>query len=1061
MKPLRLTISGFITYRDTEVIDFTRFDRENLFIICGPTGSGKSTIFDAMTYALYGAVSTGARSAGADGEPRCHYLSEEDPETYVELVFQVRDKTYRVLRTPQQSLIKHRKYPVLYERKAELFLVEDGKETHLATKIKEVDGKLEEILGLTRDQFTKIVLLPQGEFSEFLSAGSDTKLAILGRIFSTEAFRRLEQQLQSETKKAAESVTAVEKEVDTYAALLDEKAKEALSACFGEKGVDPVFYGDFLEGLGKLEEERSEEKKRLDEMNAKAEEAFRSLSIALTAAAEKNKKIEEYRALCREQTSLAEKRHEYEELRKRLVEAEKLAPLELLEKAVDQDEQSEQKTRREWENAQKTMADARERHKRFVDEYGKLPDRTAELEVWKKRVRVMEEDFARYNEITSHDLQIKELERKRKEFSEKLKNYRRRYEEAKKSLDEMKDPVAEKNSLEKEQRADLVESARASSRKKLVGDLYLTTKKICDMAKDIEVQEKNFAALEREEEQANRRLEKLTAAQEGALFSRHAKGLTEGAPCPLCGAIHHPRPYEGAEVFDETIQAKAREAYQETRTRLVQSRTSIELKRDEIRKARDERKEKRKELETLQFPVFLQEDEQVNLKRILEWGTGLARRMEDLEKRTKARENAIETAEKNQELREKLREKVENVRNEWSEVEAEVKGLAEQIEFIDGERKKKQALRKSEESGPELKESIAEWNRRIREEDKAIADVQKNYTRAYSAYTGAAAALEQLEKSLETAKNRREESVKAFHKRVEETFGDVDKYETCRQEAPRILSRKDETEKYFERVLRLEERIHVLKDDYENAEPVDTESLTRQVEVAKERREETGTLRENHASLLSSIRTVREKTAKTLDGYEQAIQRRKQLATLDNIARGLGRGSEIKGTEKIDFETYVLMYYFDGVLGYANKRLSAMTQGQYEMIRRSDIASRQGKQGLDIDVLDTNTGKERSSATLSGGERFLASLSLALGMSDEMSGATGAIDIDTLFVDEGFGTLDQDVLQNAIDCLQDLTGDHRLVGIISHVEELKDRIPNKIVVTYDKEKGSTLQVIAG
>lgn len=181
------------------------------------------------------------------------------------------------------------------------------------------------------------------------------------------------------------------------------------------------------------------------------------------------------------------------------------------------------------------------------------------------------------------------------------------------------------------------------------------------------------------------------------------------------------------------------------------------------------------------------------------------------------------------------------------------------------------------------------------------------------------------------------------------------------------------------------------------------------------------------------------------------------VSNLSDLANGQTGG--VKGLERLDFETFILSVYFDRVLNFANLRFNQMTDGQFSMVRKTEAVDARSKMGLDIDILDSNTGKKRPASTLSGGENFLASLSLALGLSDEIGAENGGIRIDTLFIDEGFGTLSKEFLANAIETIEKLSKENRFVGLISHVDELKDAIEAKILITYDPSQGSSLEIV--
>ena len=294
-----------------------------------------------------------------------------------------------------------------------------------------------------------------------------------------------------------------------------------------------------------------------------------------------------------------------------------------------------------------------------------------------------------------------------------------------------------------------------------------------------------------------------------------------------------------------------------------------------------------------------------------------------------------------------------------------------------------------------------------------------------------------------------------FEKKVAENFEDKASYLKALEDYQAIYPKKTEIENYFKEL----EKINTLYENYKvykDENPVDIEKIEEEILALSQRLKN---LREEKSILQAKITNVKN----TYDNLSDIEKSYKEISAESQILQNLskiadGSFAKVAGREKIDFETFVLTYYFDKVLAYANKRLYAMSNGQFSLIRKSYGDDLRMKQGLDIEILDANTGKKRPASTLSGGESFLASLSLALGLSDEIAAENGGIKIDTLFIDEGFGTLSEDYLNKVIEQIEKLSYENKFIGLISHVGELKDAIDAKIIVTYTSDEGSFIEV---
>ena len=881
MRPLSLTLSAFGPYAGETTIDFSKLGDSGLYLITGDTGAGKTTLFDAIVYALYG----GASGTDREKDPKslASNYAEAGTPSYVDFTFSCRGAEYRAFRCVNQE----GRQRVLIDGKNQLqeAVLFDGNGTPIASKVREVTTAVEELLGLTRDQFVQIVMIAQGQFRELLTADEKVRGPILAKLFQTEKYAALQTGVGDVLSSQNTVCSDLKRDLDHLVS----------SVSFGEEEepFDVVAAeARSEEFLTLLENHVTEDKNALKTAQSEKTELDKNL-----AALQKQKGADE--ALLKQAGDLAGV----------------LASLETAEKTF-----ADSKTAFDAENTEaRGKEHARESKLQSAEE-----ERQKNLE-------------AEQNDLLSAPKERTEWTHARDAAEERgkvlgaLQPRLNTYASGKKTLKQLQDDFTNKKT----------QYDTAEARRKVLEDQYLN-------------------------------------AQAGIL----ADTLVDGEPCPVCGSTSHPHCAVLPENTPEKADVDRAKADEET------ARTAAERASTQVA-------EQRAALEQQEL-VLTKDCEALDLP--FGEGTGSALQAK-LEENRALQENLNTSGEVLQKKVARLEELNEDLPKRKRANETRAKELGELKTSIATLFGQKEALRNE----------LEEAQKKLPHESLQKAqEALRNLTAKQTALTTA----------LETAR-------KAF--------------ETAKETKLALTSQQETLEKALEGFDReaAEKRVR------------DIEALTKQgKDLEQAVIDGTNTLRNDEEAL---------KTAKKLlTDLAEAREKQRWLSELDQVFNG-----KLTSEGRLKLETYVQAIYFDQVLGLANRRLYVMTGGQYELARQTEAGDKRSGYALNLDVIDHyGDVSRRSVRTLSGGESFLASLALALGLSDLIQEQAGGIQLDTLFVDEGFGSLDSESLEKALQTLEELGEEHRLVGIISHVEELEQRIDKQIDVRKLPSGGSvaTLRV---
>ena len=1047
MKPVTLEMTAFGSYAEKAVIRFSDFDR-GLFLISGETGAGKTMIFDAIAFALYG------RTSGGERDPLRMHCDRVSPavDTEVRLVFLQNGREYKVERTLHFSR-KRGTEDEYGDAKQDAVLTEPD---HITVRGQEkVTERCSQLLGMDVEQFRKIVMLAQGEFREFLRANSDRKNEILGRLFDNSAFTRY-QNLISGAKGLL-----YERRRDSQ-----EKLRALIDDGFPEE--ERIQYHpetpDFLERLERLAAEDGARLAELEKRKTAVQDALQKLSTERGAAEGTNNSLRE----------LAEKKALLEKLVSREAEMKAQERINAAVGTVLHTVRPKLDARTRAAGALDKAGKEKQALERELEEDGQALVKAREVSAGdgeaKKRIETLKNELFSLREQLPGYLALKEKTEARAAAEKAEKAARESGAEAEKrqqALKEEQERIAERLEELKDidhlagSLADAYEAA-GKARETLTGRDGITEtfravraeegRLAAETAKLAELAGKAAAA----EEAHNALYRRFIAGQAGLLADTLRKNIGEdgSAACPVCGTVHTKADSGRFAVMPEgtPVEAEVRSAEQAYR-QAEEDRKRQEALTQEKRSALEGRKHDLLRKADPLFPGCAWE-------QLSEEGF-LRDAEKELEEKARSAEAALKEAKEKQAERNRLEEK-------RRENEAALGELADGIERLKREESAQHAafaaaesaaaeLRKTLRFGSseEAQKQMADWEKeqaelqaRTDEHAEAEKKAQDRVSATKGRLEGKAREIPDLRDALEKAEREAGQALAENGFTDEKAalaalapVGGADGEAWLREMTKAVHEYGSDCRNTRERIRELEEKTK--GSSYTDLEALDAGiAAKREEQKAADGEYSAGdSVLKAHQAILRKAKEYREALASTDAAWER-------LSALGALAAGaVGEGG------KISFDRYVMGAVFREILEMANRRIDIMSGGQYELIHKRDSDRKNAKAGLDIEVLVTGTGKSRPSANLSGGEGFYASLALALGLSDVVQMHSGEKKLDALFIDEGFGTLSPDVLDKALDVLDQLSAGDRLVGIISHVGKLDESIPRKIRVTCD-EKGS-------
>ena len=1067
MKPILLTMQAFGSYGEKTEIDFQKGG--DFFLISGDTGSGKSTIFDAMMFALYGEVSTvGINKDKKKNEKLDEMLSQfvdvQKTKPYASLIFTAyqhgQEETYTVRRTPRYTRPAKRGDAKLQdERETVELLMPDG--SQYPGKLSETNRKIEELVGLTADQFRKVVMIAQGEFMDFLRANSDKKTELLRDLLKTRYYDDLTNKLQKqagEKKKAAQTQRTKLSLIAANAVTegLPEEDAQALEAAKGTvitaKELQPEQVDTLAEVLsgvcarlqlqqGELTRQQTSAQKDRDECMKRIEAAqplmqrFKELEDAektLQECAAQAAEIEEKRGLIgkiRDAWAIEPKYQRMKDARAALTDAQ-------TELAAKQQELPKLK---------QTAADAKVRHQQTEKAQ---QDATALCSEVTTKVKKVLETFDALEEAEKALRQAEEADTKAKADAESAK---KALDDFKNQEDAWRTQEAELQGAEAAYEVCKQQNQQYRDLEKSLEELQSSRKDVQEKRRQAEAAAETYVGATQKYQREQKAYDDYRLAFLNAQAGLLARELAPGKPCPVCGALEHPAPCQ----LTQENQQLNREELERRRKAADDATKAQETAASEAKSARDV-------LEVQQKAATEQE------RKLVENATNIR---ESVSMATAADVEAMLTA------------WLPELQSASKSVQAKVKTLDDVRKNLDGAKAEREKLEKAAADAQETAKST--------ENEKTTAatalDIHKKelFGSAYRTREDAVAQRVQAEAALKQAKAAENQAKDDERQAHDAEAACETRIRRLNEEMPQKQANAEEFNQQYQQTMAEksldEAQWQALTANYDAEEPdrllkkvndfdqrkskAEGQCATAQNAIAGKEKPNIEQLNAASTAAESALKEVSDalKAAENLhsgnanvlkdlrDGREPLANACKEANTAQHLS------DVMAGTEsgnRMNLETFVQRSYMEKILCDANRRFRDMSNGQFELklINVEDAGEGRNK-GLDLEVYSIVTGKTRSVNTLSGGESFMAALSLALGMADQIQAATAAIHLDVMFIDEGFGSLSDNARNEAVNILKEMAGKQRQIGIISHVSELKDEIENQLIVKKD-DRGS-------
>ena len=995
MKPIRLELKEFGPYKH-EIVEWDKIINEPIFLITGKTGSGKSTLFDAFVYALYNKTTSGKDIASLRTK-----TADDKTRTTVIFDFELKNKLYRVERTLAYTKKGNKNQT---SGKVALTEIVDNNENVLATKEQDVKEKIEQIIGLDDKQFCQLIILPQGKFKDFLLSKSSEKKETLRSLFNTFFYQKFIDKLSAYAKEQDNDYKIKERELITK--------------------FDQFIFDEKLDKFEFLKEENFEN------VNIQINNQGNIISEKENVLTNLNKELENLREEHAKITKLNDKFVEFDELKEKYEEIIKeenniieiqniIKKLEELEKNIDRISEynklitKENELVKKKENLEKDFKDYSNKR----DSNVKLGE---QLEVEKKGIEVIKNKLAEvkyfYDNISAFELAFKE----KKECETKLKEFdKNKLELSKYKENILKLEQSNKQELQKSEslktnisKIDLSIVKKEVEVEKL--EKYKNEKSSLEKNKvELEAKIDKLKILRQKQSDLKNKVEELEKNKEKEILNTFLEKLHDGDNCPLCQQkiIHVPEVIDVKHEEDTLINKE----YEDTNKEIIRLETIISNEQDDYKKLQLQLNEQEKVIN------FDSKSELESIKK-------------EKEQNEKSLKAILITIEENQIQLDKLNSKVIEL---------------EKIIESEGDLKEKLALANSkiEEYNRKVQQDIIDFKEYYKGQEQQVTEFNNNFEK----YTEEKSQLQLKEKELEIdIKNNKERIIsinsdleelldKFNNSKLKEYYSDFKEAHEALEDLKDLKDYKEKVDSYNLAKKSLTNNIKKLEKELSKEVKPNLEEIKERVQLQEEKVSDFG---KQLAVLKNTYNTNKELYSELYNEFkvwESNIKEVREIITLSNVLSG-------KTESKKSLETYVQGYYLDLILEAGSKRLLQMSNDRYRFERRIEKAKGGGLQGLDIEIYDVYLNSNRIVNSLSGGELFLASLSLALGLAEVIQNESGGISLETIFIDEGFGSLDSETLDTAITTLIDLQSYGRNIGIISHISELKDRIRSKVEV---------------
>ena len=1020
MKPLRLTLQAFGPFSGCEIIDFTLLGQNPLFLINGPTGAGKSSILDAICFALY-AQTTGAERDGT--QMRCDHANAS-VLTEVTLDFALGDAHYRIRRVPQQERAKisgegtTRQTP-----EAQLWLLDgsDAGQLLVSKSVTEATAHIKTLIGLDVEQFRQVMVLPQGKFRELLMADSREREKIFGQLFQTNIYRRIEDKLK-------EKASGIKREVEAH----NNKIKGILDP------TDASSEADISQELEDLQPQiaSATNRKNAADKNLKAaiarkdkaldvQKRFSDLAVQRTALSTLN----EQQPLINKQTTRLQQAQQAQRIQHHFDnQTAQQAQLKQLEQQLEQSRQQLAQAKAAQQQASQDNSNA----KLALQGLDELKQQHNDLQRFQQQLtnllnaQASKQTAEQKSQVSSQALQDK---------TQHYKNLQAEQSSTQAKVTALAVALEALPSLQ----TKLENLKHKQPMRVQLESLRQTAGQLATQLRQAEAEQNQQQAQYQQARDNANRLELQWHTGQAALL---AQELQQGQPCPVCGSAEHPKPatpQEGGQLI-------SKEQVDQARTAQQQAYDLLTAGNDKLQKVNNQKELNLKEGQ--QFSAALGEHAHISVSDMAAELEQAHRQVQSLLQQQHERQTLnARMGEIEQELTltqtaiTQLEATAKTDHHQVTKVAAEVEQLETQIP--EGYRQADALTLQL----TKLAEQIQTITTQADAAEQRLNACQSALDRADSTLAAQTQQLQDNKNTLEVASNTWQQALAASD------FADLQAFKNALLNDAEQQSLLNEIEAFKNQLSNTNAVIAQMQQDLAEQQRPDMPALEMALAEATEQFKQADSALQVLTERFNLLKNVQDRLNKAREQSALLEQQYAIIGTLSDVANG-------QTGDKISLNRFVLSVLLDDVLIQASHRLHIMSKGRYRLVRKEDRAKGNKASGLELEVEDGNTGKTRAVATLSGGESFMAALSLALGLSDVVQSYAGGIKLDALFIDEGFGSLDAESLDAAIRVLIDLQQSGRMIGIISHVSELKEQMALRLDV-ISSQSGSTVAMRAG
>ncbi len=1017
MKPLKLTVQAFGPFAGEQVLDFTQLGQNPLFLINGATGAGKSTLLDAMCFALYGQTSGSDRDAA---QMRCDHATHET-RTQVRLTFEIKGQQYTVERIPQQERNKARgEGTTTQQTEASLWLIEDNKETIItAKKANQVTQYITQLMGLTVEQFRQVMILPQGKFRDFLLADSGDREKIFSTLFQTHAYKRLEDKLK-----------AAAKEVDSRYKLLKHDTSNLL-ADYNAEDSDALqhYWQEQQHILIEIEQARDAAKKEHDQQQKNLELADNTVKEFDQLATDQKKLgtlLDQKEQFAIKKTTLKQGEHA------KAIKADH-NNFEFINNKTQQAQQRLTLEEQGLQQAHSAMLHAQTQLKQATIDAQNIPQQQEQLRVLAALLPKIDElHQAQANTSTATEQTLKNKQRC-DALSQAIAQHEKSIDENRKTTSSLKDSLAQLPALETERERQVQLGTRLKQRDELEQAITGLNAQIGPLNATIEQAKNNC----NHENQALQQLEYLWHSQQAAIL---AQQLQPNTACLVCGSTNHPKP---ANTTDDQLVDVA--AIKQQKQVLENANAQLNTHNLALTRLNTEHKNATKQQH--EIAQLLASEAHTDIHQLREACKKITDDIKALKNAEVTLEQLAEHAASTTTLLNKDQQVLKEQQVLLSQSQASLAVAHDRLKLLE------QAI-------PEEQRNKTVLTHNIKQLELNIAALEQQQQQSQETFDSANTVLIKKQQLTAELKNNCDALLAELNKAKthwvlqlnSHGFKNTNAFNSALLTSEQEYALAAEVAHYDKSTNDLQAVIKAQTQKLNGQNPPDMQALQTTAQISSQNYTVQLTYWQKQQGLVDQIKTTLTKLKNILKKSTALEEQHRLVATLSDCASG-------KSGKRISLQRFVLGVLLDDVLIEASERLIKMSKGRYRLLRNLERTKGGGASGLDLLIEDNHTGKTRSAATLSGGESFLAALALALGLTDVVQAYAGGIQLDALFIDEGFGSLDQEALDLALQTLIDLQHSGKMIGIISHVSELKEQMALRVDIT-SSASGSKISLSA-